>query len=669
MSPEPETSPNKPPPAPEPAIPKANVELPWYDRPHKLPQSSREKATARKIKYTVSNLNNIGLPNRSSKDFDAGPTPKEPKPIGTYFDSLEIKRKLVTDKGTFFTIDVQPDMRFFTYYAAFTTAQNHEKIVIDNFPYVSIPSLIGYKLAILTTELLIVDLHARKTKSSFSAIFEDTTILKSTLSLLMSCKVPSDVLIPLEQLAPLKDPLRPDLEFTPSMACFDIHHDFGRTIPAYVFFMIHDIIARNTTGNSAREIINEIYSTTFLTTGQQDYTISNLFGGPYLHQQQANNHTNWFRQMLEDTLMPTIGFILQTDPTLIDNSFAPLIENDPYTENPYTYCLFGSSLNLENFLSTIESISSYYAVTEPALPTLGSVLGKISGIQILTHSIESSTLPTWHSLKTPASDVTKFKPVSDKAFASSTHFMIEPDSYKGTLPYPEEKTITPNLYQVENKPFNPATRAVKYIQFSAKDHCFPDSYWFQPYSRGTSNISHSIVLGLKIERDEFDSTIIPVPNPNSTLVNENSQYLTGCIPTSSILPHFFPRTHCPIRIRERLDHDSQYPIGIIRRDCSRNILATFSNRDINDELNGNFSYTRELDHDHLASGTTYCSWRSDEPCPYQDRTLHLWSSYRTNTGSRATMYRQIQMYYTLTGLYGTNTVLSQTRNPVKLLPH
>lgn len=74
----------------------------------------------------------------------------------------------------------------------------------------------------------------------------------------MSCKVPTDVLLPLEQLAPLKDPLRPDLEFTPSMACFDIHHDFGRTLPAYVFFMMHDIIGRYTTGCFAREIMNKI---------------------------------------------------------------------------------------------------------------------------------------------------------------------------------------------------------------------------------------------------------------------------------------------------------------------------------------------------------------------------------------------------------------------------
>lgn len=76
--------------------------------------------------------------------------------------------------------------------------------------------------------------------------------------------------------------------------------------------------------------------------------------------------------------MPTIGFILQTDPTLTDNATSPVIDNDPYTVNPYTYCLYGTTSNLESFTSMIESISNYYAVTEPSLPTLGSVLGNLN---------------------------------------------------------------------------------------------------------------------------------------------------------------------------------------------------------------------------------------------------------------------------------------------------
>lgn len=182
------------------------------------------------------------------------------------------------------------------------------------------------------------------------------------------------------------------------------------------------------------------------------------------------------------------------------------------------------------------------------------------------------------------------------------------------------------LYQVEHKKFTPKHRAVPFTTFNPRNHCLPDVFWFQPYSKDTSDISHSIVLDIKIEYEEFDSTIIPIPNPSSTLVNENSQYLTGCAPINAVLPHLFPNNHGPIRVRTRQTHTENPPIGFIRRDCSRNVLATFCNSGVNAQINGTFSYTRELIHNHLATGSTYRTWRSNEHCPYSDRTLHLWSS-------------------------------------------
>lgn len=201
------------PPVAEPPTPKEGT-LPAKPQQLSTIQSvqRREKPSKpfpQKIKYTVSNLNSIAQTARNSKDFNAGPTPVESKPIGTYYDSLDIKRKLITDKRTYFTIDVQPDMRFFTYYSAFTTVQAHPKLVTDNYPYVSIPSLIGYKLALLTADLLIIDMHARRVKSMYSTPFQDNATLKSILSLLMSCRIPSDTVIPLEQLAPTRFRVHP----------------------------------------------------------------------------------------------------------------------------------------------------------------------------------------------------------------------------------------------------------------------------------------------------------------------------------------------------------------------------------------------------------------------------------------------------------------------------
>lgn len=194
------------------------------------------------IKYSVSNLNNISEQQRDSRTFSTGPVPPESKPIGTYFDALNVSNKLVVNKGNYFTIDVQPDMRFFSYYVTTTTTDEHKTMVIDNDPYVSIPSIIGYKLALFIGQLLVLDIHARKTKSGFTDVFESNPQLSALLATLMSCRIPQDVRIPLEQMAPVKDPLRPELEFIPTLACFHLPLDFGRTIPSYMFFLIHDFL-------------------------------------------------------------------------------------------------------------------------------------------------------------------------------------------------------------------------------------------------------------------------------------------------------------------------------------------------------------------------------------------------------------------------------------------
>lgn len=213
--------------------------------------------------------------------FQLTPHQQKVNPLVHILILINIKRKLETNEGNFFSIDVQPDMRFFTYYVSTTTTEQYQTMVIENHPYVSLPSIIGYKIALYIGQLLILVLHARKTKSCFSEIFEEKSHLSALLANLMTCRLPSDVRIPLEQMAPLKDPLRPELEFVPNLACFDMKLDVGRTIPAFAYFMIHDYLSTIPEGSSTKEIMNMIYTLVIYTHNGADFTISNLFGGPY----------------------------------------------------------------------------------------------------------------------------------------------------------------------------------------------------------------------------------------------------------------------------------------------------------------------------------------------------------------------------------------------------
>lgn len=146
----------------------------------------------------------------------------------------------------------------------------------------------------------------------------------------------------------------------------------------------------------------------------------------------------------------------------------------------------------------MQSINRFYSETDPSLPTLGSFFNKVSGMVLLTHSLEGPTLPTWHSL--PVEDVSQAKPkmFNDTQFAKLIHFCDTRLLYHETFKVPLEDSITKPLYQVEKKKFSPPNSPIHYNVFTKSTHEHQDVLWFQPYSRGTGMIDHSLVLRLKI---------------------------------------------------------------------------------------------------------------------------------------------------------------------------
>lgn len=336
--------------------------------------------------------------------------------------------------------------------------------------------------------------------------------------------------------------------------------------------------------------------------------------------------------------------------------------------NPYIYCLFGNEENLDQFMNTLESVSTFYSITEPSLPTLGTMIGKISGLQILTHSIESATLPTWHALTAPHGHVNQSKKIDDEKYATYIRYLQNGPEHTGTLDVPDATTVTLELLQVEVKKISPTKRAFRYLKFNRRTNLLPDVFWFQPYTRGTSTISHSLILGLKIESSEIDSYVLPIPNPTTTLIDENSQYLIGSIPSIKLVSWNTINGQTSISMRERTTHDESQTLGLARRNCATNALASYCSENVNTVTTKSFSYDRETGHNRLSAGTTYCAWSSNLPCPYPDHSIYLWSSYRTNIGRKPCAARNVCLYYSLSGLYGTNTVLSKSRHPAKMLP-
>lgn len=483
----------------------------------------------------------------------------------------------------------------------------------------------------------------------------------------MECKVPPELAIELKNLAPVFDPLHSNLEFIPSFACFHMDYDFGRSIPAFVYFMLHNLMSDVTEYSTAQELMNEVYQLPIIEIDGQSRSVSNLFGGPYTDNNQAGNHQNWFRKSLERTLLPTFGVCLEEQPTLVTLPLTiPTLEDDQ--ANPYTYLTLGSRHNLTQIQTMMLNISKFIDQIYPSAPTLGSFLGTVSGITILSHSIESPTLPTWHSLPTKTLPK-QTKVVNDTTFANKIHFCAAPQTYDATLEFPADPTqIETNLYLVEKKKYLPADDPVKFLTFTPKEHLHPDTLWFQPYSRGTGELNHSLVLGLKIESAEIDGLSIPIPNPALTLVNQNSEYRQGSIPITSIIPTSHLDNATYLRIRQRVVPEDYEPLSFNRRTISKNVLPTFANVDINKTVNGTFPFDEEKNHQNFEVATTYCHWDASIPCPTPDQEIYIWSSYRYRQNPTSINPDLVYFYYSLRGLYGLNTILSKSRNPALLLP-
>lgn len=188
---------------------------------------------------------------------------------------------------------------------------------------------------------------------------------------------------------------------------------------------------------SPHVIMNQIYSCNIAIRNEEFITLSNLFGGPFSDNAHTQNYQNWLRLSLERLLMPTIGLCLEEQPTLIDLPLTvPRIDDQ---ENGYLYTMFGQRHNLTVIQQFMAKISKYLSDSDPSLPTLGSFLGKVSGITILSHSIETTVLPTWHSFR--SSEINKtLKTVTDKQMATKLNFCAQRPTFTETLPFPKDTT-------------------------------------------------------------------------------------------------------------------------------------------------------------------------------------------------------------------------------------
>jgi len=589
-----------------------------------------------------------------------------------FFARLNMPQNVNLADSAHFTIEVQPDFRYIFYYIVYNVKKMYPTLDVRPNPNVSTLSLVGYCLDLVYAQLLLFDLHVRREKSFFALPFANDTMLNDYINAFAELRIPKFMEVLLNQLAPTLDPRRHNIEFVPTLAAFRFTHDYGRLIPGFILYKAHDFVASTRANIDPPVAVRRLYRTQLCSYNNVIFRIGNIFGTSY-NDAQGNPvvHPNWLNTAFEAIFNPVIGRALARRPTFARIILEPYVENVALDFNPYIYALSATADNIGFITPFVGGISDVIKDVEPSSSTLGANIAKMSGITIMSHSIEPVTLPTWTPREIPDGDQPIDTVVNDRQYAQTHNYLVEPEDFDQRIPYPQDPaTIRLGLYLVRDRPYDPRRSPLNYVLFDPRSHVRPDVLYFQPYDLAPSSLAFTVALGIKIEVAEIDGLTIPTENPNASLIENNSQIRQASLPVSRIRPILFDQDTAE-RIVDRVILDYVYQsIGLAFRNMARNVLAYFDNRNVNDPGNDitPAGYTREERHDNHLKSFTYTGFRTDEDPSFPADYVYLWSSYRWINTRRRPSPEQIYFYFSFRGVYGTNVTLSSTRNPVLLLP-
>lgn len=251
-------------------------------------------------------------------------------------------------------------------------------------------------------------------------------------------------------------------------------------------------------------------------------------------------------------------------------------------------------------------------------------------LTILTHSIERATLPTWHSCRNKSdSEETPPSIRNDAEYARAIRFLSVPADGTSSNARPPDG-IQPELYFVGADPFDPESRPFPFETFT-REHSNPQVLWFQPYTKDTESVARSATLGIKIEQECIDATVIPTPNPDQSLTYNNSVYYCGTIPVlciKSFIPDGTPNVNLQIPKRVSFAQRSR-PNCMVFRDMSRNVVPQFAANACRDVFTNLYGFNVVNNVNNTTTAYTYTAWKTGQAPSIPANSVYLWSSYRT----------------------------------------
>lgn len=144
--------------------------------------------------------------------------------------------------------------------------------------------------------------------------------------------------------------------------------------------------------------MTRIYNCSLININNINYTIGQLFGGPFAEEAQNYIHRNWLNLALEAFVNPVLSRSLLQRPTFARTLLEIQAFADIQNVIGYNYLFGYPEINTDILTAFLLDVGRFHSEELKVSQTLGSILKDGTGVTILTHSIDTLPIPTWHKL-------------------------------------------------------------------------------------------------------------------------------------------------------------------------------------------------------------------------------------------------------------------------------
>jgi regulator of sigma D len=470
----------------------------------------------------------------SFKNKNSRPAPETSAPTSAPKDNLltemAIDTKNSTSNGNHATIDFQGDFRPIFMIMCYYAARYYDALDVKQSSKVSPPTLVAYFLFVMYSCYLLCDMKIRPTPSTQSTFMLGPEYLDLE-ALLLSLPVPDFLVKLIQAIAPASDPRRPNISYIPSFACFNNKHDFGRYFPIGILLQAHNFVINNKTNDAPHDLINKLLGQDVTS----DSRIGNYFG-QLLHDGTNNySYGHQLMQSFEGIINPALA--RTRSQRNVYSRINYFTEELSMYDNPYEYLMAIDENNLSETVTTIRQIKSTIESKFKITGSLSSVMASATGLNITIHSYSDFAVPTWHSTAVPQ-NVTSSAIITAKSYCSKIGmFKDPPKSTSHEIGFPtDSKGLEKQLLLADETD----TKSIGYpasadtVKFTPRHTASPPIRVLDPYDYNATTFHNVILSGAMIESLELDSSIVPQPNTETSLDDENTLFLQSAIPYSDI---------------------------------------------------------------------------------------------------------------------------------------